>query len=56
MNATSLPFSAPKPSTVRQFNVDGESFEEDLPPELFDPEEDLDELATYAHIADTWND
>ena len=26
------------------------------PPELFDPDEDLEELTTYLHIADTWND
>ncbi|MDV6332243.1 hypothetical protein [Asticcacaulis sp. 201] len=56
MNATILPFPTPKPSPVRQVKLEGEYVEDDLPPELFDPEEDEGELAAYAHIAGTWND
>jgi len=56
MNAHIIPFPAPKPAPMRQVSIDGEYFEDDLPPELFDPEADEDELVPYIHIADTWND
>ncbi|HEX7800195.1 MAG TPA: hypothetical protein VF402_07580 [Asticcacaulis sp.] len=37
-------------------SIDGEFSEDDLPPELFDADEDREALALYAHIADQWAD
>ena len=55
MSARIIPFPAPQTAPVRQVSIDGEYFEDDIP-ELFDAEADFGELATYIHIADTWND
>ncbi len=55
MNAQIIPFPVPKAVPIRQVSIDGEYFEDDIP-ELFDADEDFDELTIYAHIADTWND
>ena len=65
-----IPFPArrgPRPARARtsnlnwpnpgwQVSIDGEFAEDDLPPELFDADEDREELALYAHIADQWAD
>ncbi len=56
MNAQIIPFPAAKPIPVRQVSIDGEYFEDDVPPALFDADEDDAELAMYVNIADSWND
>ncbi len=52
------PYPAPghKPDYTHQVRYDGEFYEEDLPPELFDPQEDDEELAVFHHIADHIDD
>ena len=56
MNAQIIPFLAPKPLPVRQVSLDGEYFEDDVPPVLFDADEDDVELARYVSIAASWNE
>lgn len=52
-----IPFPSPVPVRREpQITIDGEFYEDDLPPELFDVEEDREELALYVQIADHWND
>lgn len=54
----------PFPAMRRQMHqmppsIDGEFAEDDMPdllPELFDADEDREELAVYIHMADTWDD
>lgn len=49
--------SGPAPSAFpRQISIDGEYFDDDLPPELFDDGEELDELAVYVHMAEAAHD
>jgi len=52
--ATTYPFHtpAPKPNYIHQIAYNGEFYDDELPPELFDPEEDLEELAMFVHIAE----
>ncbi|MBW8733346.1 MAG: hypothetical protein JF571_03375 [Asticcacaulis sp.] len=45
------PVSDRKPDYTHQVRYDGDAYEEDLPPELFDPQEDQDELAIFKSIA-----
>ncbi len=40
----------------RQVSIDGEYFDDDLPPELFDNDEDLEELSIYVHMAEQAHD
>ncbi|MBW8882056.1 MAG: hypothetical protein JF615_11755 [Asticcacaulis sp.] len=52
MNAQVVPFPTHRPpAPTRRPSLDGEYFEDDLPPELFDEDEDRDDLTTYVHIA-----
>lgn len=54
-----IPFPAayrqPMPM-VRKVSIDGEYFDDDVPPELFDTDEDLEELSTYIHMAELAHD
>lgn len=52
--ATTYPFPtpAPKPNYIHQIAYNGEFYDDELPPELFDPEEDIEELAMFVHIAE----
>ena len=52
------PYPVPghKPDYAHQVRYDGEFYEEDLPPELFDPQEDDEELSAFHHIADHIDD
>jgi len=55
-----IPFPrAPRPQPL-QVTIDGEFSDDEMPPELFpelfDADEDREELALYVHIADQWND
>ncbi len=53
MNAQVVPFPARcAPAPVRQVSLDGEYFVDELPPELFDEDEDREDLVTYIHIAE----
>ncbi|MDI7775646.1 hypothetical protein [Asticcacaulis sp. EMRT-3] len=69
MQAQIIPFpqiiSGPKhaprgEAPIRQVSIDGEYFEDDLPPVLFDAEEEREDLAyelgVYVQMADHWND
>ena len=49
-----IPYPVPdrKPDYAHQVRYDGEFYEEDLPPELFDQQEDVEELAVFRSIAD----
>ncbi len=54
-----IPFPSPayKPAPVsRQVSLDGEYFDDDLPPELFDSEEEVEELSIYIHMAELAHD
>lgn len=52
-----MPFPTPrpapgqKPDYAHQVRYDGEFYEEELPPELFDPQEDDEELAVFQYVA-----
>lgn len=51
--------SFPPPSfrpPVRQVSIDGEFADDEMPPELFDRDEDFEELAFYAHLAEQAHD
>ncbi|MBP2159230.1 MULTISPECIES: hypothetical protein [Asticcacaulis] len=50
------PIPGHKPDYTHQVRYDGEFYEEELPPELFDPQEDDEELAVFHHIADHIDD
>lgn len=60
MNAHIQPI--PSARTPYPQTYDREFLRDDMPaelldlPELFDPDEELEELGTYLHIAETWND
>ncbi len=47
-----FPTPAPTPNYVHQIGYDGEFYDDEVPPELFDPDEDLEELAIFVHIAE----
>ncbi len=53
---TPYPVPDRKPDYSHQVRYDGDYYEEDLPPELFDREEDLEELAVFKTIADHINE
>lgn len=48
------PFPVPdrKPDYTHQVRYDGDVYDDELPPELFDPQEDLEELALFKSIAE----
>lgn len=50
------PTPAHKPDYTHQVRYDGEFYEEDLPPELFDRQEDDEELAVFQHMAEHIDD
>ena len=52
------PYPVPdrKPDYGHQVRYDGDFYDDDLPPELFDQQEDQDELAAYKAIADHINE
>ena len=53
MNAQVVPFPTRRaPAPIRQSTMDGEFYEDDLPPELFDEDEDRDDLTVYIQIAE----
>ncbi|WP_157138904.1 hypothetical protein [Asticcacaulis biprosthecium] len=53
MNAHVAPFPTRRPSPpIHQSTIDGDVYDEDLPPELFDEDEDREDLVTYLHIAE----
>lgn len=41
-----------KPDYAHQVRYDGDFYDDDLPPELFDSQEDQDELAVFKTIAE----
>ncbi|ESQ77734.1 hypothetical protein [Asticcacaulis sp. AC402] len=41
-----------QPAPIGQPSLDGEIYDDDLPPELFDEDEDREDLVTYIHIAE----
>jgi len=45
-----IPFPVRKPQPIRQVSIDGEYFDDDVPPVLFDEDEDLEEITLYARI------
>ncbi len=45
-----IPFPVRKPQPIRQVSIDGEYFDDDVPPILFDEDEDLEEITIYARI------
>jgi len=52
-----IPFSVRKPQPIRQVSIDGEYFDDDVPPLLFDEDEDREALVLYARIyEDTMNE
>ena len=51
-----IPFPVRKPQPIRQVSIDGEYFDDDVPPELFDRDEDLEELSIYVHMAELAHD
>lgn len=52
MNAHVVPYPTRKaPAPLHRASLDGEFYEDDLPPELFDEDEDRDDLVTYVQIA-----
>lgn len=48
------PYPVPdrKPDYAHQVRYDGDFYDDDLPPELFDPQEENEELAVYQYIAE----
>jgi hypothetical protein len=53
MNAHVVPFPTRRaPTPLHHASLDGEFYEDDLPPELFDEDEDRDDLVTYIQIAE----
>lgn len=53
MHAQVVPFPTHRqPTPLRQSSLDGEYYEDDLPPELFDEDEDREDLVTYIQIAE----
>lgn len=53
-----IPFPRAKRPTPPQWQVtiDGEYSDDVLPPEMFDDDDDNEELAVYVQIADRWPD
>ena len=48
------PFPAPSRNSngsLNQNQVDGEFYDDELPPELFDREEDMEDLQAFMHVA-----
>ncbi len=59
MTSQVIPFPARsyKPAPMsRQVSIDGEYFDDDLPPELFDNDEEIEELSVYIHMAELAHD
>lgn len=50
-----IPFPAHRPAPIRYVSIDGEYFDDDLPPEL-DGDDDREELSHYAHLAELAHD
>ncbi|MGZ3304498.1 MAG: hypothetical protein ACXU8U_01450 [Asticcacaulis sp.] len=54
MQPTITPFSAParhSNGSLRQTTFDGEFYDDDLPPELYDEDEDMEDLQAFVHAA-----
>ncbi len=49
---TPYPVPDRKPDYAHQVRYDGDFYDDDLPPELFDQQEDQDELAIFKTIAE----
>ena len=59
MTSQLIPFPGPASRHVpmsRQVSIDGEYFDDDLPPELFDTDEDKEDLGIYIHMAEAVHD
>ncbi len=55
--AYAAPFPSPFPAPARHSNgslnppqIDGDFYDDELPPELFDREEDLEDLQAFMHV------
>ena len=53
---TPHPVPGHKPDYTHQVRYDGEFYEDELPPELFDPQDDDEELVVFQHIAEHIDD
>ncbi len=53
---TPRPAPGHRPDYIHQVRYDGDFYEDELPPELFDPHEDDEELAAFYHIAEHIDD
>jgi len=52
-----FPSSPSRPASIgRQISIDGEFYDDDVPPELFDRDEDIEELSFYVHMAELAHD
>ncbi len=51
-----FPHANARPAPVRQVTIDGEFYDDELPPELFDRDEDIEELSVYIHMAELAHD
>lgn len=52
-----FPHPASRPAPIgRQISIDGEFYDDDVPPELFDRDEDIEELSFYVHMAELAHD
>lgn len=57
MRAQVIPFPAHRaPAPFRQSGFDGNFYDDELPPELFDEDEDREDLNLYVHIAEIAQD
>lgn len=51
-----FPHTTSRPPANRQLTIDGEFYDDDVPPELFDRDEDIEELSIYVHMAELAHD